>query len=297
MRSVRQFLTGCFLVFTACTLQATEQSPSGNALLGCWQHDKEATTYYRFEAARWITSEAGRLNVLSIKYLPGKIIADGTTELQFEVKGRALTLTLGKQVQTFHRIEALPDEYDLKPLALGLSKPLGAERVGLLKVELLKRREEDQAVRTNPARSGDGEKVDTANTEYLIKLVKEVGWIDVGRFGQEVSTAAFLIVQHSGHLKLMLAALPEIEKDVRSKHGDPQDFALLYDRLKLRLGEKQRYGTQIGNDEKGLPIVFPLEDKAKVEEFRRELGLFPLAQYLAMYKKMTGAKEIRFQEE
>jgi len=138
--------------------------------------------------------------------------------------------------------------------------------------------------------------VDADNTAWLVKEVRELGWIDAQRFGRSASNTAFLIVQHSGDLPLMLAALPEIEKDLKSGVGDPQDFALLYDRLQLRLGNKQRYGTQIGMNEKGEPIVLPLEDHAHVEKLRKDLGLFPLTQYLAIMKQQTG-KEVTFGEE
>ena len=44
-------------------------------------------------------------------------------------------------------------------------------------------------------------------------------------------------------------------------------------------------------------MVAPLQDRAKVEQFRKEIGLFPLAQYLDIYKQQTGAKEIKYMED
>ena len=59
--------------------------------------------------------------------------------------------------------------------------------------------------------------VDADNTAWLREQMRELGWIDASRFGPDASFAAFLIVQHSQDLPLMLAALPEIEADVRAK--------------------------------------------------------------------------------
>ena len=136
-------------------------------------------------------------------------------------------------------------------------------------------------------------KVDRENTAYLIKVIKEVGWIDAERFGALPSNNAFLIVQHSGDLSLMSAALPLIKKDVVAKKLDAQPYALLYDRLMVFSGGKQRYGTQLSQNEKGELLLGGLEDKARVEEFRKEIGLFPLSQYL----KMFGDKKVVFEED
>jgi len=41
--------------------------------------------------------------------------------------------------------------------------------------------------------------------------------------------------------------------------------------------------------------VLPLEDKAKVEEFRKAIGLFPLSQYLQIMEQQTG-KKVKFSD-
>lgn len=120
--------------------------------------------------------------------------------------------------------------------------------------------------------------------------MQEVGWIDVGRFGADAANAAFLLVQHSANTPLMMAALPIIEKDVKAKRLDGEPFALLYDRLQLMLGGKQRYGTQLSANDKEDLVVPALEDRKKVDEYRKELGLPPLAEYLKLFESGTGKK-------
>jgi hypothetical protein len=210
--------------------------------------------------------------------------------IEVKVADSMLTLTLadGKQ-KTYRKLDAVPPELVLQPLKLGQPTELDATRIKEIADELLRRRETDQQVRKDPAKRKDMAKVDADNTAYLIKLVKEVGWIDADRFGAQASHAAFLIVQHSGDLPLMIAGLPAIEKDAKAKKlGDGQPYALLYDRLQLRLGRKQKYGTQIGESPKGELYVLPLVDPAKVEEYRKEIGVsISLREYLRIYKQLT----------
>ena len=76
---------------------------------------------------------------------------------------------------------------------------------------------------------------------------------------------------------------------MKAKKIDGQDFALLYDRLNLNIGRKQKYGSQVIQSKEGV-IVLPCDDKDKVEQFRRELGIFTLASYLRMFGQNSTVK-------
>ena len=59
-----------------------------------------------------------------------------------------------------------------------------------------------------------------------------------------------------------------------------QDLALLIDRIRVRNGEPQLYGSQLHWDESaGAPIFFPIEDPANVNARRAEVGLGPIEEY------------------
>jgi hypothetical protein len=75
-----------------------------------------------------------------------------------------------------------------------------------------------------------------------------------------------------------------------------QLYALLYDRVQLMTGGKQRYGTQITPNAAGEMVVAGLEDKAQVDEFRREIGMGPLAPYLEMVGKAQGGATIQIED-
>jgi hypothetical protein len=170
------------------------------------------------------------------------------------------------------------------PLVLGEAKPVPEEVLASVKGELQKRRKLDQVVRKDPSRHGEMKQVDTDNTTWLKKVVVDHGWIDSRRFGTKAADTAFLLVQHSGDLPLMLAALPEIEKDVRAGRLSAENFAFLFDRVQIMQGGQQRYGTQVIKEgEKGDWVVGRLEDPDRVDERRKEIGLGPLADYLARF--------------
>jgi hypothetical protein len=128
------------------------------------------------------------------------------------------------------------------------------------------------------------------NTKFLKKLVTEMGWIDSRRFGSIAADYAFLLAQHSQDLPLMLAALPKIKEEVETRRLEGDTYALLYDRIQLLLGEKQLYGTRMGKNLAGQPIVLPTVFPETVDERRKSLGMNPLSEYV----KIFGANEVRF---
>jgi hypothetical protein len=266
--------------------------------MGCWRSQADAGGVIQFEETRCRMVFKGQLQIFRASYEPGRVFLNmggRKIPVRCALKDGLLTLNFGQDDQTFQRIATAPAELDPAPLPLPKPAPLPADKLRAIRAELERRGVQDQAVRTDEAQREKMGGVDADNTAHLIKLVQEVGWVDATRFGAATSNTAFLIVQHSGNLPLMRAALPEIEKDVKAGRLDAQPYALLYDRLQLYLGEKQRFGTQIGQNEQGEAVVLPLEDRARVDEFRKQLGLFPLSTYLGFFKQ--GGKEVRFSEE
>ncbi len=74
---------------------------------------------------------------------------------------------------------------------------------------------------------------------------------------------------------------------------DPQlgsSYALLYDRLQISLGQKQRYGSQALPNPDGSQTIGRLEDRARVNEWRKEMGMEPLEAYAKGLGKMSGVK-------
>jgi hypothetical protein len=130
----------------------------------------------------------------------------------------------------------------------------------------------------------------TANRKFLRQLVSRVGWIDAGRFGYGAAFRAELLLLHSLDAAMMMAALPVIQKDVEEGRLFGDSYALVYDKLQILLGKKQRFASQVDYDAQSRPYLRPTEQPETADERRAQWGLVPLAQYIAVF----GGTEVRF---
>lgn len=157
-----------------------------------------------------------------------------------------------------------------------------------LQIELLDRGHRDQAVRDSVFGKGTDldssdvrlmQQVDMENTTWLKELVAREGWPTRAKVGAEAANSAFLILQHAVHdPAFQQMMLDTISQAYQRGEVEGQSYALLYDRVTVQSGGKQRYGSQaqIRNHR----IVFePIEDSAKVDSLRASVGLPPLAEY------------------
>lgn len=119
------------------------------------------------------------------------------------------------------------------------------------------------------------------NLKELESLISEKGWPERSQVGEAASSAAFYILQHS-NAKAQEAYLPMFEKCCRKNEGNWQQYALMFDRMRMNKNQPQRYGTHTYMDPAaGKPNqLYPLEDEKRVDEWRREIGLEPLKDYL-----------------
>lgn len=188
--------------------------------------------------------------------------------------------------ESVERLGETPGYLDPQPLAIPAPRPLPPERIAEIRAELAHRHEVDQEIRQGNMEDMDWEemqRIDRDNTAWLRELIAEVGWIDHERFGDEGAKTAWLLVQHSEDLPLMMGSLPLIRE-----HGDPSDYAYLHDRLALRLGNPQRYGSQFQYREDGSLAMSPLEDPETVDARRAEVGLPSLEESLEHWKDQAG---------
>jgi hypothetical protein len=276
------------LVYTSPALYAgTSSTPT--ALQGAWKSE-DGQDLVRFQPDRMLQYSDHHLKIRGVvRSEPGKLVLRDSGVLEpwsVTAQGDTLKLEHSGKAQVYDRLTTTPPELELEPVVLGSSDAkLTPEQIEDIRKELGERAKKDQAVRSDPSQSSKMGEVDASNVGYIRALVEKVGWIDVDRFGPRTSVNAFLLVQHSGELPLMTAVLPFIERDARRFPDFAQPYTLLYDRVELNLGQKQRYGTQIHTDAAGNPEVLPLEDPAHVDNFLKELKLPPLSEYLATASK------------
>lgn len=121
------------------------------------------------------------------------------------------------------------------------------------------------------------------NQKELEQIIEQKGWPKISSVGGRAAGAAFLIIQHSD-IEKQKKYLPTIEKLCSEKEASWQSYALMYDRIQTNENKPQKYGSQVlYNDKTAKYELFPLLDESKVDEWRKEIGMQPLAEYVARW--------------
>lgn len=123
-------------------------------------------------------------------------------------------------------------------------------------------------------------RLDSLNMVRLEEIIADHGWPERSVFGDKAATAAFLVVQHAS-LEKQKQYLPMLREATRNGEAEKESVALLVDRVRVREGRPQLYGTQLRRDPKTSQLeLYPIEDSAHVEKRRAEMGMMPLEVYL-----------------
>lgn len=126
-------------------------------------------------------------------------------------------------------------------------------------------------------------KTDSSNLGKVETILMEYGWVGPDVVGKEANDAFFLVIQHAG-LETQKKYLPMIEEAVKNKKAEGAQLALLVDRIEIREGRKQIYGSQISiHKETREYYILPLLEPDTVDERRASVGLKPLAKYVELY--------------
>lgn len=124
------------------------------------------------------------------------------------------------------------------------------------------------------------------NTLWLKEVIQKYGWPSskiVGKVGEQY---AWLITQHSDDLKFQekcLILLKRLPSTIERKGH----IAYLIDRILVKKGSKQIYGTQFAI---GKP--YPIKDEKHLEARRKEAGLESFGEYCkVMLKKQKKVRK------
>jgi hypothetical protein len=150
--------------------------------------------------------------------------------------------------------------------------------------DLIEIYDRDQAVRkkwianpTSAALIREMETVDKSNLGRVKAILNQFAWPGKALVGEKASAAAWTIVHHAD------VATQKLFLDIMMTAANAGElrWALLaqtIDRIAVREGRKQTYGTQF-HDAGGVMIPDPIEDEANVDERRAKVGLPPLAEF------------------
>jgi hypothetical protein len=121
---------------------------------------------------------------------------------------------------------------------------------------------------------------DSINLIKIVEILDTYGWVGPEKVGGQANQTLFLVIQHSD-LETQKKYLPMMREAVKNKKANASALALLEDRVALREGKRQIYGSQIGYDEAtNKSFVLPLEDPDNVDMRRASVGLGPISDYV-----------------
>jgi hypothetical protein len=148
--------------------------------------------------------------------------------------------------------------------------------------------EADQAVREGKKISFEAmEAVDSKHRPEIERVFERYGWPKRSIFGREAAHSFWLLVQHQP-LEVQEKVLPEMERAMQNGEASRNDYAYLFDRVSIRKGRPQRWGTQ-AKCVNGLPVLETVEDQAGLDARRGELHMPPIHIYLQFMKDMCRA--------
>ncbi|KKP81267.1 MAG: hypothetical protein UR81_C0003G0008 [Candidatus Levybacteria bacterium GW2011_GWB1_35_5] len=164
------------------------------------------------------------------------------------------------------------------------------KKLNPLAQELIQMARRDQKMRfdhQNPKVNTPWEdNIDRDNVQRLKDIIEEIGWPTISKVGELASYSAWLIAQHADHdVEFMKSCLPLLGKAHKNHDVNPTEIAYLTDRIAVRSGELQVYGTQLHQNENGEKVIDTIKDMGIVDQRRAKMELEPLDTFK---KRLSG---------
>ncbi|MCB0648187.1 MAG: hypothetical protein KDC49_16070 [Saprospiraceae bacterium] len=133
---------------------------------------------------------------------------------------------------------------------------------------------------------------DHENEEHLKKLITTNGFPTANQVGKDGMDGVFYIVQHSSDINWQKSVLAKYEELLNDGSTDKSMYAYLSDRINIKLGNAQLYGTQVKNlhFENNEVEFFPIEDSIRIDERRMAFDLEPLEFYKKLILKAYSGR-------
>lgn len=131
---------------------------------------------------------------------------------------------------------------------------------------------------------------DEINLSKVNEIIKKHGWLGPQEVGMNGSQGIFLVIQHAD-LETQKKYLPLVRQAEKDGKTLSSNLAILEDRVAMREGRKQLYGSQGFKDKiTGTNYIYPIVDLDQLDQRRKQMGMPPMATYvknwdLEEYKK------------
>ncbi|MFD2937492.1 DUF6624 domain-containing protein [Spirosoma flavum] len=124
---------------------------------------------------------------------------------------------------------------------------------------------------------------DSINLSKIERIISQYGYPGKSLVGEKQNETAWLVIQHAP-LAVQEKYLPLLQQAAAKGQLAKARVALTVDRIRVRNGQKQLYGSQVHLDASGKAVGFePIEDEVNVDRRRAEVGLSPLVTYAKLY--------------
>jgi len=121
---------------------------------------------------------------------------------------------------------------------------------------------------------------DAQNLIKVETIIKQHGWIGPQKVGISAAQGLFLVIQHAD-LKTQERFLPMIREAEKKGEILSSNLAILEDRIDMRNGKKQTYGSQGITDAKtGKKYIYPIIDVDNLDQRRKAMGMPPMKDYV-----------------
>jgi len=134
---------------------------------------------------------------------------------------------------------------------------------------------------------------DSTNLVAITEIIDKNGWIGANRVGYFANQAIWMVIQHAP-LEIQEKYLPHLKKSVAKKESEGWYLAFLEDRILMRNGKKQTYGSQAKIDrETGKYYIYPISDIQNVNKRRAEIGLESIEEYASSSGYVYNPQEMK----
>jgi hypothetical protein len=126
---------------------------------------------------------------------------------------------------------------------------------------------------------GKMQATDKENLQQVQTIIEKYGWPGKSMVGGKASSAAWLVIQHA-ELDVQLKYLPLMREAAEKGEMPKSSLALTEDRILVRQGKPQLYGSQLRNNPETNQMEFyPIADEVNVDKRREAVGLGPIKEY------------------